>query len=286
MPFCPKCRTQYREGFTLCSDCKIPLVDQLIDDYEIEGLEGLNNPEAPNNEVEDNTPDAAAEGEGRVVRETVEIKLWDETPGSKADINIENLNYDMFEKDKEAKDAPKQQIDAQEMEHINKYIKKEMARRSRPSKEYVSNDEKSKELKSTGIMLIVVGVLSCTFIVLFVTGVLPFKFRGGFSWVIYGLLFAFFASFIYFGINSLLKYRDIMKYVRMEKEENSEFEEWFKKNITPATVDAGLPLTDEDQSNYFMRFERIKYMISKEFPDLNDDYIEMYIDKTYGDMFE
>ena len=65
MPLCPKCRTQYREGFSLCSDCKIPLVDQLTDDYEIDGLEGLNNPESPNNEVEDNTPDADAEGEGR-----------------------------------------------------------------------------------------------------------------------------------------------------------------------------------------------------------------------------
>jgi len=285
MPFCPKCRTQYREGFSLCSDCKIPLVDELTDDYEIDGLEGLNNPNAPENEANDTVNESSEnEGEGRVVRETVEIKIWDETPGSKTDINIENLNYDMFEKDKDA--APKQKLDAEEVAHINNYIKKEMVRRSKPSKEYVSNDEKSKELKSTGIMLIVVGVLSCTFIVLFVLGVLPFKFRGGFSWVIYGLLFAFFASFIYFGINSLLKYRDIMKYVRMEKEENSEFEEWFKKNITQSTVDSGLPLTDEDQSNYFMRFERIKYMISKEFPDLNDDYIEMYIDKIYGDMFE
>jgi len=285
MPFCPKCRTQYREGFSLCSDCKIPLVDELTDDYEIDGLEGLNNPNAPESEANDTVNESSEnEGEGRVVRETVEIKIWDETPGSKTDINIENLNYDMFEKDKDA--APKQKLDAEEVAHINNYIKKEMVRRSKPSKEYVSNDEKSKELKSTGIMLIVVGVLSCTFIVLFVLGVLPFKFRGGFSWVIYGLLFAFFASFIYFGINSLLKYRDIMKYVRMEKEENSEFEEWFKKNITQSTVDSGLPLTDEDQSNYFMRFERIKYMISKEFPDLNDDYIEMYIDKIYGDMFE
>lgn len=285
MPFCPKCRTQYREGFSLCSDCKIPLVDELTDDYEIDGLEGLNNPNAQENEANDTVNESSEnEGEGRVVRETVEIKIWDETPGSKTDINIENLNYDMFEKDKDA--APKQKLDAEEVANINNYIKKEMVRRSKPSKEYVSNDEKSKELKSTGIMLIVVGVLSCTFIVLFVLDVLPFKFRGGFSWVIYGLLFAFFASFIYFGINSLLKYRDIMKYVRMEKEENSEFEEWFKKNITQSTVDSGLPLTDEDQSNYFMRFERIKYMISKEFPDLNDDYIEMYIDKIYGDMFE
>ncbi|HVP57484.1 MAG TPA: hypothetical protein VMU02_05260 [bacterium] len=27
--FCPKCRAEYREGFTECVDCLVPLVDQL-----------------------------------------------------------------------------------------------------------------------------------------------------------------------------------------------------------------------------------------------------------------
>jgi len=27
--FCPKCRTEYRKGFTTCADCEIPLVTQL-----------------------------------------------------------------------------------------------------------------------------------------------------------------------------------------------------------------------------------------------------------------
>ena len=29
MPFCPKCRIEFREGFTECSDCGVPLVDTL-----------------------------------------------------------------------------------------------------------------------------------------------------------------------------------------------------------------------------------------------------------------
>jgi hypothetical protein len=29
MPFCPRCRTEYRPGFTLCADCQVELVDQL-----------------------------------------------------------------------------------------------------------------------------------------------------------------------------------------------------------------------------------------------------------------
>jgi hypothetical protein len=29
--FCPKCKTEYRDGFNNCSDCQIPLVDELPD---------------------------------------------------------------------------------------------------------------------------------------------------------------------------------------------------------------------------------------------------------------
>jgi hypothetical protein len=33
--FCPKCRAEYREGFFRCSDCDIPLVDQLPPDPSV-----------------------------------------------------------------------------------------------------------------------------------------------------------------------------------------------------------------------------------------------------------
>ncbi len=29
MPYCPRCRVEYRRGFTLCADCGAPLVDVL-----------------------------------------------------------------------------------------------------------------------------------------------------------------------------------------------------------------------------------------------------------------
>src|SRR5262249_30860697 len=33
--FCPQCRAEYREGFFRCSDCDIPLVDQLEADRSV-----------------------------------------------------------------------------------------------------------------------------------------------------------------------------------------------------------------------------------------------------------
>ena len=29
MPICPRCRSEYREGFARCADCRVPLVDEL-----------------------------------------------------------------------------------------------------------------------------------------------------------------------------------------------------------------------------------------------------------------
>lgn len=35
MPWCPKCKAEYREGFTECSTCKVPLVDTLPEENEV-----------------------------------------------------------------------------------------------------------------------------------------------------------------------------------------------------------------------------------------------------------
>ena len=32
MPWCPKCRNEYREGFTVCADCGVDLVDELTEE--------------------------------------------------------------------------------------------------------------------------------------------------------------------------------------------------------------------------------------------------------------
>ena len=36
--YCPKCRTQYIENITECSDCKVPLVDELPEETPLEKI--------------------------------------------------------------------------------------------------------------------------------------------------------------------------------------------------------------------------------------------------------
>ncbi len=35
MPWCPKCKAEYREGFTECMECKVPLIDKKPEEEEV-----------------------------------------------------------------------------------------------------------------------------------------------------------------------------------------------------------------------------------------------------------
>ena len=135
-------------------------------------------------------------------------------------------------------------------------------------------------------MLIVMGALGCIFIALLLAGVLPLKVHGLVSIIIDVIMFLFFAMFIYFGIHSLTRYKDYKVKSVDENKENEEFEEWFKKTITMSFIDSDLEITDDEQTNFFKRNAKIKYLISQNFPSVSESLADLMIDKYYGDIFE
>lgn len=45
MPWCPQCKSEYREGFTVCADCHVELVDELPEEPETDEREFLDDEE-------------------------------------------------------------------------------------------------------------------------------------------------------------------------------------------------------------------------------------------------
>lgn len=247
MPFCPKCKTEYRDGFTICSDCKVELVAKLSDIKTVE----------------------------KTYEETFEEKDITEYAneddfGSKVDTEIETNREAVIEATPE------------DIKTINEFI--EVSAKTN-AKEYVSDTTKAKELLSTGIFLIIMGIVFSTFLTLYMLKLTPFSFRGGFSYVIVSILICFFLSFIYFGISSLIKYNGMRKTLDQGKDKRNEFEKWFSENISKEVIDKGLPLTDNEEQNFFYRNEKIKFFVFKSFPDLDQKYVETYIDSVYEDIF-
>lgn len=45
MPFCPKCKDEYYEGFASCNDCDVPLVEKLVEKLPLEDGSGPDDPD-------------------------------------------------------------------------------------------------------------------------------------------------------------------------------------------------------------------------------------------------
>ena len=266
MPFCPKCKAEYREGFTMCADCKVPLVESLETKHPVKI---------------DDKPDSSIfmsfDDYARLTDEdefgAVETEIKDADP--------EDLLQDAsFAAQADRKPSP------EEIEKIRaELIRRQMAEKQEA--EYVSKKDKAGEYLSTGIMLVVMGALGCIFIALLLAGVIPFlKVHGLVSIIIDVIMFLFFGMFIFFGIHSLTRYKDYKVKAVEENTENAEFEEWFKKTVTMSFIDLDLEITDDEQTNFFKRNAKIKYLISQNFPSVSESLADLMIDKYYGDIFE
>jgi len=265
MPFCPKCKAEYREGFTMCADCKVPLVESLETKHPVKI---------------DDKPDSSI-----FMSFEDYARLTEEDEIGSVETEIKNADpEDLLEDASFAAQADREPT-PEEIEKIRaELLRRQMAEKQET--EYVSKKDKAGEYLSTGIMLIVMGALGCVFIGLMVAGVLPFKPRGLVSYIIDAVMFLFFALFIYFGIHSLTRYKDYKVKAVVENDENAEFEEWFKKTITMSFIDSDLEITDDEQTNFFKRNAKIKYLISQNFPSVSESLADLMIDKYYGDIFE
>ena len=279
MPFCPKCRVEYREGFTMCSDCKIPLVGSLN--------------KLDLNDVSDDTYSAFADSES--ISDVIGVN---EDDFNTVDVSLDSLEYQgdtIKEVDNDKKSEPnkseKKPEKNENQEALNMVVTEEeheniMRKFSAPSKEYVSKEEKAKENFSTGIMLIVMGVLGCVFIALLMLGFLPLKVSGTVSYIIDGILFCFFGMFVYFGISSIIKTKKLKSEASEEEDSNAKFEKWFEDTFTKEFVDSDIDISDDSQMNFFKRNAKIKYLVFKQYPDIDEDYVDTVIDKYYEGIFE
>ena len=265
MPFCPKCKAEYREGFVMCADCKVPLVESL------ETKRPVKIDDKPDSSIFMSFEDYA--------------RLTEEDEFGAVDTEIKEADPEDLLQDASFAAQADKKPSPEEIEKIRaELMRRQMAEKQEA--EYVSKKDKAGEYLSTGIMLIVMGALGCIFIGLMVSGLLPLKPRGLVSYIIDAVMFLFFALFIYFGIHSLTRYKDYKVKAVVENDENAEFEEWFKKTITMSFIDSDLEITDDEQTNFFKRNAKIKYLISQEYPSVSESLADLMIDKYYGDIFE
>ena len=221
MPFCPKCKNEYREGFTVCAECKCELVDSLT---ELEG---------------------------------------------QAEYAGEDLLQGSFEQDTEVQGRT--ESEARPKDGYQSGI-------------YRNNAERAEDNKSSAWTLLSIGILGIILLILVMAGIIPVYFYGVTRFMVYGVMFALFILFIVMGMVSLRNSRIFAKKAESDSTLSDTMHAWCKDNLNAADLDA--QLFDEEEMKYFKRTEYLKRLLTDKFMNLDEGFLEDFVDHIYDEVFE
>lgn len=276
MPWCPKCKNEYVEGTKECADCKVALVDTLEERK------------------------AVIFGDREQMQKLKEFLEYSKFEDVSVEENETDHTYEIFVKEEDEKQAKKL---------VNIFLKeeakkKENAENTEESDEeesrtdsdagnysgvYQNNAAKAEDNKSSAFTLLLVGGVGLLAVILCMTGIIDLNLNTTSKYMVYGVMGALFVLFLVMGFVSLRSSKIFAEKARKEDSLTEEIRKWCLNDMSAEKVD-GL-LSDEEQAEneemkYFRRTEAMKKLISEKFLNLDEAYLEHFVDEIYPEIFE
>lgn len=174
-----------------------------------------------------------------------------------------------------------------------------------PSAVYENSAAKAEDNKSSAYLLLLFGVAGIIIIILGIAGVLPIQLSGTSKYMTYGIMSALFLLFIVMGMISMKSYRIFAKKAESENSLRSTMEKWCLSQLTADKLDeelfelengstrkgASAPEREAwenvpEEEMYFKRVSLMKEKIQKQFLNLDEGFLEHFVDELYEDIFE
>lgn len=319
--WCPKCKNEYREGITVCADCKIPLVEFLDESKENRELLHAFSDEKEAKKLvsylEYSNIAACDEWleEEQLFAVFVDKKAYKQARKAfTAFFTVETAaNYEkLFEQPDAAgqddsqsfpetgahsstpADSPYNGTDVEnevassentspEETSEEEEIMEEMRSAVSFAKQgsYVSKAEKSADYRSSAITFTLFGVVGIIVMALHWAGV--FHYFTTLSSVIVTVLFV---GFLIVGIDSFLR----AKRAKLESVEEERFigelKEWLEQNLTYEMLAAADSNDQSGEANFLNEMNEMKRIITKQFGDLDPAFLEHFTEEYYNEHFE
>lgn len=271
MPFCPKCKNEYRKGFTECHECKIPLVDS---------LEEANAMQIKPKRVFDVNDERSYEF-------LDQYKEDDEEEEVSEIVSYSDLTFSekQFQKNEEESDD-----DLEVVAPISEQMmrQRQIAEAIRKQSSYVDKKQKIEDYKSSGFVLTLVGGVGLVALVLLYLGIIP-----GFSglksnYMFMGVMLVMFIVFIIAGIVSFAQIKTIILEAEADDDLISRVNQFFDEYLTVEKLakEVVCGKNDTEEELYFKRTEYMTRVLLQKFPEMNESLREKIIDDKYGEMYE
>jgi hypothetical protein len=254
MAWCPVCRNEYREGIKVCADCGAELVDELPEESEdirvglFTEKELMRRPEVMRK--------LAQEASGMASAEEMEEFLEEEASGEETESVPEGF----------------EEPDPEEAEAVLGHSV------------YMDSASQAEENRSSGWVLLIVGILGIIGVILGLCGILPV--RIGNPYLFYGVISAVFLLFVVMGVISMRNAKVFEHRAKSEQSLEKSVMDWVGSSLTPEEIDREIPSDTEDGSLYYQRVSVLTSRINHQFVNLDPGFVEHLIDeKVYDALF-
>lgn len=288
MAWCPKCKNEYREGVKVCTDCGCELIE-----------------EEQNGDLEPLT--SGDEEKLNLLKKYLEFnKLKGVT--LKFDEKEGVYELSVLKEDKEAASAMVRVF--MQQEYLREQQSKEMAeavelaaddgRKFSETEEgtlsqksasdgmavvYRNSSERAEDNRSSAWTLLIVGGIGLLVMVFGMMDVIPL--RLGNSYMFYGVMCTVFLLFIVMGVVSMRNAKIFAGKAESENTLRDAMTKWYQENLNAAKIEEGL-VGEEDVSDeilYFKRVQKMKDMFNHQFMNLDQVFLEHFIDEEVYDYF-
>lgn len=266
MLWCPNCKTEYREGISVCADCGADLVEEVSSGYDLVSL------------IETEQKDMADK--------LMNFLLYSNISSSTL-TNDEERHVFIVSVDKSSlKEAKKlfqsfYQEESKLMEEEKDSDDVDPKEVKPVSSTYVKKEDQYKDLSSTALTFLSFGIAGIVFVILNIMGFITF-FNGPIAYALSG---AMFIVFVFIGITTLKKAKLTKGQIHQENQTIDGITSWMNKNITEELLSTVQDDSLSNEINYFNKIEKIKELLKDNFKELDDSLTDQIIEEFYDAHF-
>ncbi len=157
---------------------------------------------------------------------------------------------------------------------------------------YQNSASKAEDNRTSAYTLLFVVIVGFILVLLIFVGVIPlYQNATTTKYLMCGVMGAMFILFIVFGSVSMRNSKILFIKAKSEDSLLSELTKWCERNLNAEQIDAGLfddttGQTIAEEQKYFKRSDRMKTIISDNFMNLDEAFLEHFVDEYYQELFE